>query len=314
MALSLAAAASQRVRIVPSFTLGETLRYKIETRMESSGKSTTPIENPQGGSQFKQTTSLILRLDVLDVEPGAKNAPGRTRLRATCEKSGSESESDAYDPASPSLDEQYRRLEGHSIEFTIEPTGEVTNFKGLDEIFPTRAAVEPLLSWTRELSSENSFPPNGIVIGQKWGNERPLTNTPLAGLVWRCESTYVRNEPCGGPGDTKATGKTPDATAGVCAVVLTRFEISRHGSANADATPEDYRRNGLRTSGKWTGSGEGLDLVSIARGLLVSSTQDSTQDMDYEIVSAISGARIHQVQKVTSHTEVTLVPLASPQS
>ena len=74
-----------------------------------------------------------------------------------------------------------------------------------------------------------------------------------------------------------------------CAVILTHYEITRRGSARSDATPDDYRRNGLRTSGSWTGSGESLDSISLSAGLLVNSTQTGTQEMAYDIVSSACG-------------------------
>jgi hypothetical protein len=95
-------------------------------------------------------------------------------------------------------------------------------------------------------------------------------------------------------------------------VILTHFEISRQGSARSDATPEDYRRNGLRTSGTWLGSGEALESVSLATGLLVSSTQTSKQDADYEIMSVATGSRIHEQGHVQSQSEITLVTPPQP--
>ena len=65
----------------------------------------------------------------------------------------------------------------------------------------------------------------------------------------------------------------------------------------------------MRTSGTWTGSGESLDSISLATGLLVNSTQTSTQEMDYQIISASSGSSIHRVGKVQSQTEITLIPV-----
>jgi hypothetical protein len=94
---------------------------------------------------------------------------------------------------------------------------------------------------------------------------------------------------------------------------LTHFEILRHGSSQPEDTPEEYRRNGLRTSGTWTGAGESLDSVSLASGLLESSTQTSRQDIDYEITSATTGSRIHHVGQVQSQSEITLVPSADLQ-
>ena len=107
---------------------------------------------------------------------------------------------------------------------------------------------------------------------------------------------------------TRPGGKRPPAAKeDRCAVILTHFEILHRGSSGPDGTPEEYRRNGLRTSGSWTGSGESLDTISLATGFLESSTQTSTQNMDYEITSASTGSRIHQVSQVQSQSEIALV-------
>jgi hypothetical protein len=308
IALALATMAGQRVRLIPKFTLGETLRYRIEMRTTSTGKTTAPIANPEGGSKFSQTVNLLVRLDVLDVQPGTAASPGPVRLRATYEKSASQSETDAFDLEASSLDDRYGRLQGHSVEFTLEPGGQLADFKGLETIFPSHSETEPALSWTNGLSLGAEFPRGGITIGQRWRSERTLTGSPLSDLRWRSASTYLRDEPCDSSARAKASANQSGSSSGDCAVILTRFEIFRRGSAHLDATPEDYRRNGLRTSGKWTGSGESLDSISLATGLLVSSTQTSTQNMDYEIRSASTGSSIHHVGQIQTQSVITLVP------
>jgi hypothetical protein len=150
------------------------------------------------------------------------------------------------------------------------------------------------------------MPSNGVRIGEKWKSEHPLEGQPLSDLLWRAESTYLRNEPCNSPAaPDRQSNRTVSASG--CAVILTRFEISRQGSPHSDATPEDYRRNGLRTSGTWLGSGEALETVSLATGLLVSSTQTSKEDADYEIASVATGSRIHEQGHVQSQSEIALV-------
>jgi hypothetical protein len=303
LAFPLRLTATERIRPAPRFTRGETLRYQIDTRTTTTGKTTTPIADPEGGSKASQTIRLLVRLDVLEVEPGG---PGPVRLSATYEKSWAHSETDAFDPQTPSLEDRYARLEGHSIKFTIGPSGQPEDFEGGEDIRAQQSEVNPLLSWAKGLSLGSGFPRRGIAIGEKWRNERPLLGGPLGDLFWRTESSYLRNEPCG----SSSPSSPPDASLAVadtCAVVLTRFEILRRGRPKSDATPEDYRRNGLRTLGSWKGSGESLDSISIASGLLISSTQSSTQDMDYQIVSAKTGATIHQVAHVQSQSEVTLL-------
>lgn len=306
-ALSLAAS-GKRVRFAPQFVPGETLRYGIESRSTTTGTTTTPIINPEGGTRSTLLIHLLIRLDVLSAPSAA--GPGAARLRATYEKSSAESESDAFDPAQPSLSDQYARLEGKSIEFTIAPSGQLVDIKGMEDVLPDRSVAQSALSWLGGLSSSGGFPVDGVEIGQKWKSERPVEGTPLAGLAWRVESTYLRDEPCNsrvGASDSAREAADPPES---CAVILSRFQISRAGS-HSDATPEDYRRNGLRVSGSWTGSGESLDYVSLSTSLLVRSTQTSDQQMDYQITSAATGSSIHRKGQVHSQSEITLVP-ASP--
>ena len=317
-AFSLAATPEQHVRLLPKFTPHQALRYQIETRLTTSGTTTTPIDNPEGASLLKQTVSMLVRLDILDAQPGTATTMGPVRLRATYEKSAATSETDAYDPQAAALQDQFTRLEGHSMEFTLEPDGKLSNITGLEDILSNPSAAQSVRSWMSGLSSGAKFPHAGIAVGQKWSNEQPLTGTPLGGLFSRTEAVYLRNEPCRAPAavpasasattpaSPKAAAQPPAAADEICAVILTRFAILHHPSRE-DATPEDYRRNGLRTSGTWTGKGQSLDSISLSTGMVISSTQSSSQELDFQILSAISGSRLMYKGHVQSETDITLV-------
>ena len=311
-------AASARIHLTPNFSMGESFRYHIESRTTTTGTTTTPIVNPEAASQLKQVAELDVRLDVVGLQPPANGTAGAARLRATYEKASAATETDAYDPAAAALDTQYDNLQGHSMEFTIEADGKISHITGLDEVVSNPAAAAAVRAWINEFSPGANLPPEGIAIGQKWSAERPLDNTPLANLLWRSSSSYLRDEACDPPGQSTSDatgGAAPAASPGPrCAVILTSFDILRHGSANADATPEDYRHNGLRSSGTWTGKGESLDTVSLQTGMLVRSTQTSTQKMDFEIVSALSGSKIHYAGQVETQSEITLMSKASAAS
>jgi hypothetical protein len=322
-------AASQRIHLTPNFTMGESFRYHIESQTITTGTTTTPIANPEAAKQLKQVADLEVRLDVVGVQPAANGTTGAARLRATYEKATAATQTDAYDPAAAALDAQYNNLQGRSVEFTIEADGKISHITGLDEAVSNPSAAAAVRDWITGFSPSANLPPEGIAIGQKWAAERPLDNTPLANLLWRTASSYLRDEACELPGQSRSGAQNPDAattpSAGtsaapvtraaaspgpVCAVILTSFDILRRGSANADATPEDYRHNGLRTSGTWTGKGESLDSISLQTGMLLRSTQTSTQKMDFEIVSAISGSKIHYAGQVEMQSEITLMPNA----
>lgn len=305
MVWTLAAIAEQRVHFTPKLVVGEVLRYQIDSRTTTTGTTTTPLANPEGGSQSDQTIHLLVRLEVLGTS--AASQPRGMHIRATFEKSSASSESDALDPSVPSLASRYAHLEGRSVEFTLAPDGQLTGFKGLKEIFAESSSAQPIIAWLSALSPDAGMPPNGVRIGEKWKSEHPLLGQPLADLLWRAESTYLRNEPCSSPAAVVGQSNRPERAGSSCAVILTHFEISRQGSARSDATPEDYRRNGLRTSGTWLGSGEALETVSLATGLLISSTQTSKEDADYEIASVATGSRVHEQGHVQSQSEITLI-------
>ena len=310
---ALAATAGERVRFAPKFVPGEVLRYRIESRTTTTGTTTTPIVNPEGGSRSTQAIHMIVRLETLGV-----SAAGKVRFRATYEKSSAESESDALDLAASSSADRYNHLEGRSVEFTMEPDGQFSDFQNvgaaaagqpvLGQPAPGQPAIDPVLALLQGAVSDGTFPQKGVAIGEKWTSEQPIPGALLSGLTRRTESSYLRNEPCGSSAGSQASAVQPGQHPDDCAVILTHFEILRRGSTHSDATPDDYRRNGLRTSGTWTGSGESLDSISLSSGLLVSSTDTNTQEMDYKITSASSGSSIHHVGKVQSQSEVTLIP------
>jgi len=326
LALSFAAAGDQRVLLLPKFAAGEILRYEISTRTTTSGTTTSPIENPEGASRLNQSADMIIRLHILDAQPPTTASMGRVRIRATYEKSDATSETDAYDPQAAAIADQYARLLGRSIEFTIESDGKLSSVTGLEDILSNPSMAQSVRSWMTGLSSGAGFPQGGIALNQKWSNEQPLLSTPLAGLVWRTDSTYLRNEPCraaaptqAGPASTleSALPARPSAASDgsdeTCATILTRFEILRRGSRD-DLTPEDYRRNSLRTSGAWAGKGESLDSISLLTGMVVSSTQTSMQDINLEITSTRSGSRLLYKGHVETQTEIRLLPPAPVQT
>jgi hypothetical protein len=298
-----------RIHLRPQLVEGATLRYRIDTSTSSNEHNVTPVVNPEGATEYKQSTSLVLRLDVLRVQPPAARSIQTVRFRATFEQASSDSEANAYDPSASALDDAVDKLKGHSFEFSIDGTNQLADVQGLSQIAPDRDIAARALVWVHVLFAPIDIPAAGIGLGQKWTNEREMNDLPLTGMLWRNNSTYLRNESC-------AAASGVESLAGLggqaeCAVLLTRFTILRRGSDRSNATPEGYLRNGLRTSGKWTGSGESLDAISLTSGLLVSSTQTATQDMDYEIRSAASASRIRHVGHTTTQTEITLVPGAA---
>lgn len=311
-------ASAPRVVLAPKFTVGETLIYEIESRTSTAGNVVTPITNNEGAKQSSLTISLRERLEVLAVDAQPIDAqPNATsvRMRITWDQSHASATTDAVDPTAANPSEPFAKLQGQSMEFTLAPDGAISKMSGLENILPGGVPPVEAVSWISSLNAPRNFPRGGILVGQQWSAERPITGAPLAGLSWQLHSTFERAEPCPSVQSTQATSPSaPDATpsgslavAQQCAVIRSTMTIARRGSAHSDATPEDYLHQGLRTSGTWTGSGAELGSISIDSGLLIGATETSSQNADYEITSAITGSSIHYTAKVESQTGITLV-------
>lgn len=316
--LVLAASAGERVHIHPQYVQGETLYYQIAMHTDSTGKTTTPIINPEGGTKFSENVDLLVRVEVMpdgssggDEKSGQANVPGAIRMRLTYERTHADSRTDALAFDAPPAKRGYDRLAGHSLEYSLAPTGALSDFKDTEDLLPKLGDAMGALSWVKLLAPGGGFPRQGISIGQKWTNERPLSGAPLGGLVWRTESSYLRNEPCRPP-TTSEVSRGAGPRAQQCAVILTQFQILRHGLSRSEETPPDYVRHGLRTEGILTGSGESLDTFSLATGLLVTSTQTSRQRADFDIINAANGEKIHRAGQV--RTQMVITSVSAPQA
>lgn len=297
-----AACAAKNARVVlrPQFAPGETLIYQIEMQTTTAGKTTTPIVNSEGASEAALRVGMRERLEVLSVAA----QDGSVRFRLTWDESHADSVSDALDPTTGDPAAPFKALQAQSVEFTLSPNGALSNFKGLEDVLPGGMPPPESVAWIASLAASSAFPHGGIEIGQRWKAERSITGAPLADLFWSTESTYDHNEKCTPFGT--ATPKTPQRGE-QCAVIVSQMSIARHGGGRSDQTPLDYLRNGLRTAGTWTGTGQEMGSIAIQTGLLISATETSSQNMDYTITSASSGSSIHYTAKVQGQTGITLV-------
>ncbi|MHB8410948.1 MAG: hypothetical protein ACYDDI_03270 [Candidatus Acidiferrales bacterium] len=327
--------AANRIRFTPHFVAGQVFHYSVQMHIDSASHSTGPVLDPEGPTKVGESLSVILRLEILNVS-GTAAAPGPARIRVTYEKAIAASTSDSYDAASAAIAQQYKKLEGQSIEFTLEPTGEITGVTGLDKILPGESRSAIVKQWLNQLTLGASIPRKGIAIGEKWSSEQPLDNVPLAGLAWRTESTYTRNEPCPAVRSEPAVGAvaqsvTPSPVADECVIILTHSEITgapaqppprqlsqQRGSSGGDQpesqpgnqkdhTPDIFRKNGLRTFGEWTGSSDGLTAISLRTGMVVSVTQTAATHMDFTIMTATAHNRMRYAGDTRSQSQITLL-------
>jgi hypothetical protein len=246
------------------------------------------------------TWDAQVRLEVLAAEGNAQ--PGTRRIRTTYEQSKAAVQSDSPDPQTDAIVKQYQQLEGHSVEFALAPDGSVASVTGLESLQYDQSAVNAAQQWMSQLSAGGSVP-SGVSPGMTWSTEENADALPLAGLSWRTDSTYLRNEACARALPAAAASKQTDDN---CAVILMSLTLSPSRS-KGDATPENFRKNGLQSAGQWTGSGDSLSYVSARTGWVVSASQNSTQDMDVNITSAL-GATVHYAGRVATHSQITLLP------
>jgi len=67
-----------------------------------------------------------------------------------------------------------------------------------------------------------------------------------------------------------------------------------------------YGRNGLRTSGRWAGSGESLMYVALPTGRVVSTIQESTEEMDVTVTGG-PGSSVRYAGAVRTRSQVFLL-------
>jgi len=296
-------APSSRIDLRPQLVPGEVLRYRIQLQTITDTKRSGAISDPQGPSRLAVTWDATIKLEVLgagSTPPAEANPLGLMRIRTTYEQSAASIKSDSPDPEGENIEQTYKRLEGQAVEFTVGTDGHVSDVRGLDGVIDDDRVRQAAEQWMEQVSGTAGAPQN-VALGQTWNSAQPATSMPLAGMTWRSNSSYLRNEPCR-PGDPNA----PAVPVELCAVILTRQSVLPQKQPR-DPTPEDYRRNGLHTSGRWSGSGESLSYVSLRTHSAVSVTQDSAQQIDFTVTNA-SGNSIRYAGTIETHSRVQLLP------
>jgi hypothetical protein len=302
------ATSSARVSLTPRFVPGETFRYAMEFETTAETSRSGLASDPQGPSNLVVDWNAAVRIEIL---PADSTTPGGIRLRTTYEKSAAVVRSDTFDPTANATIEQYKKLEGKVVEFTLGADGKVKYVAGLEGIVDSQNASQSARDWIAQLSASAGAPAGGVTIGQRWSSEQPADSLPIAGLVWHTESQYLRNEPCHPPNpDVPAAPAAPvsrvvSPVPADCAVILADLSLLRSKSAR-DSTPPDLRKNGVQSEGKWNGSAQSLLYVSLATGMVVSVTQTGTEVMDVKLTSN-HNTSMRYAGNVSSRSHVTLL-------
>jgi hypothetical protein len=304
----------ERTSLAPRFSPGQVFRYAMEFQTTTSTSRSGLGADPQGPSTLVITWDATIRMEVL---PPKDPAAGGTRLRITYEKSTANVNSDSFDPTAEETQAQYRKLAGKAVEFTLDTAGNVTSVSGLGGIMDGERAAQAARDWISRLDASSGAPPGGVKVGETWVSEQPADSLPVAGLVWRTDSQYLRNEPCRPPNPdlppavsaelSTGTGSAANSgAADTCAVILAHLNLV-HEKSGHNETPEVYRKNGVRTSGKWSGTGQSLIYISLRNGSVVSVSQTGTEDMNVTMTNR-ENVSLHYAGTVLSRSQVELIP------
>ena len=194
------------VALRPKFAAGEVLRYQLELVTTTEGSSGGVVQDPQGPSRLVVTWDASVRIEVLPSDassstsatPSAQSpaSPAALHLRMTYEKSAATIQTDGFDPTASAIQDQYRRLQGHAVDFSLDAEGKVTDISGGDDVFATPQAARDAQAWVAQLSSGFAPPGANSAPGQQWSSDEPATGIPLPDMIWHTDSSYLRNESC----------------------------------------------------------------------------------------------------------------------
>ncbi len=280
------------------------MEFETTTTTSKSGVA----KDPEGPSKLVITWDSTIRIEVLPAGPAAPNG---IRLRTTYEKSSASAHSDTFDPAAAETQGEYEKLQGKVLEFSLDGAGNVKSVSGLEGVVNSEAALKAASDWIARLDASSGAPAGGVVIGQKWQSDMDAKELPVAGLVWRTESEYLRNEACHPPNPEVPESAIANASGNsdgndTCAVILAQLSLVRPKPVR-NSTPEDYRKNGVQTAGTWNGSAESLSYISLKSGVVVSVTQTGTQNMDVTLTTTNLRTSMHYSGSILSRSQVALI-------
>lgn len=288
-------ARSERRKFFPQLRPGQTLDYLVsfQSRRDINTQSNVIVPNLPGAGSV--TVLATLRVEVLPSQHGLVRL--RTFLKPLSLAPGKPS---AQAPAPSDIS---------AVEFSLDGGGSVSQIAGLDSLPVDQQAA--WREWVARFAASLTFPKNGVKAGDTWESEEPETApSPIAGLVWRKKSQYVRDEPCP-EAHRAAQGDFTEAVSATqtCAVILTTAVLQQKSSAK-DATPEDYKLNRLRTSGTAAGKNQSILYISRATGMLMRSSETAAQSMSVTISLSSGGNQVHYDVSAQSNARVLFIQQA----
>jgi hypothetical protein len=295
---------TERVNLFPKLQAGQTITYQIRFRADKDIKTQSTVALPlaPGGTQID--VQGLLRMNVMDVRN--EGGKGVIHLQTLLETRNSDTDLKIPEIEPPRENLQRTDSKGKIVEFTIAADGRMAGANGLDALLPEQQQAWG--EWVSLFAMAAAFPGKDVKRGEKWqSDEAEKSPAPIAGLVWRKKSTYVRDEPCR-PAQLTAEDGPPrtDQVPETCAVILTTATLKQK-SSRKNATPEDYKLHDLQTMGTARGANQVIAYISLKTGLVVRATEEASQSMDVVVAKRGGTNRVHYSVGAKSNSEVLLV-------
>jgi hypothetical protein len=270
--------------LVPQLKPGQTFLYEVHGRLNRAVKTESRVSNLRVPQQLQGELSSRIRVSVQKVSTGKPHAT----VTMETEFFPGDTTTGAGSPAPLSL----------KLTFDILGNGQLGNLKGLDDLSPEQRLMWQF--WIARFAFSWILPPSRLKLGEKWKfEEKELSDTLIAGLVWERETTYARDDQC------------PVFPAETCAVFLTQSTLKQKSSTK-DSTPEDYRLHELKTLGSAKGSNQVITYISRKTGLVLRANEDVQQSMDVTVMKTDGSNGVHYNIDATSHLETLFVPQLNP--
>jgi len=303
-ASTLAAPSSNRIDLFPRLTSGQIIHYEITYRSEKQTKTRSSVVLAEAPADSVADVRALLRVEILEATSRGPRGVirARTLLTALDANAAKATQPPAREPDAAPV----APVGVPAVEFSIFPDGRIDQVTGLDALSADQQ--QAWLQWAARFAGAAVFPAGGIKPGQKWKSQQPeKVASPLAGLTWIRESTYVRNAPCrplrfSDRGDFVESNQPPDG----CAVVLTTASLKQE-SKPKDATPEDFRIRQLRTSGSARGNNKTILYISLETGLVVRASDEADQAMSVTIAKVDGSNHVSYDVQAKSTAEILLV-------
>lgn len=268
------ATAQSRPPLLPQLHSGQKLTYQIRLRIDKRTRSESRIATPPATGEGPIDILRTIDVEILDVAPDSPRT--HLVLRAKIQ-----------DPSVSPPDTK-------ALELSVASDGTVVPPPGADAL--SADDTQAWQAWLTRFAVAWTLPAKVPKLGEKWTAEEMIEAAPLARLSWHKESQYLRQEKCPGAASTNEP----------CAVLLSTATLKQRSSPK-DATPDDYKRRDLKTSGTATGRNETFTYISLSTGLVVRSSEEAHQLMDVIIAKSDGSNQVHYTIDAASSTEMRLI-------